>query len=635
VRFVRVDRLSLRFSGSIAILILACQAASFFAVYRYASGRLLEASRQQATLATRLVHQALEDGMLKNDDRLLKEMVEGFAAEQGVERVMILNREGVVRFSSDPAIRERHFDQSSPTCQVCHLKTPADRGHSATLAVNGGRTLRVVDPINNRQACFPCHSNAHRINGLVVVDMPLDPALASLRAAIGDLAVFSTLAGMSLLIGTGLVFRRMMMRRLIRFERTARAIAQGDLSQRLRVVGNDALTRVERQFNVMADAVSALLGQLRQRQTELERVMNSVDDGMVVLDQNRIVVAANEAFARRFCGGEEETVGLACCCERAGAGSTAGEGAACPTLACFLTGRVQTAVKRRTLPDGTVRHEEVRASPVLAEDGRVSHVVEVWRDITDRRSAEARLADTERLASLGMLASGFSHEVNTPLGSIGMCLEGIKRICASPGGISPQDRLQLAEYTRTGAAQVHRAGAITEQFLRLSRGQSLPCTALDLETCADVVVGLCRHKAQSAGVTVDVIPADREITVAANESAVQQVLLNLVLNAIDASGQGQRITITFEVDQRGSVVRVADQGRGIPPEDLPRIFEPFFSRRAGGTGLGLFVSLNFARGWEGDIIAESRTGDGTVFSVVFPRDQEDRPHYATDQGSRS
>ena len=114
VAFVRIDRLSLRFSGSIAVLVLTCQAVGFFAVYRYASGRLLEDYRQQATLATRLVHQALEDGMLNKDDRLLKEMVEGFAGQQGVERVMILDREGFVRFSSDSSIRESHFRSPLP-----------------------------------------------------------------------------------------------------------------------------------------------------------------------------------------------------------------------------------------------------------------------------------------------------------------------------------------------------------------------------------------------------------------------------------------------------------------------------------------------------------------------------------------
>ena len=256
---------------------------------------------------------------------------------------------------------------------------------------------------------------------------------------------------------------------------------------------------------------------------------------------------------------------------------------------------------------------------MITDGGGVSHVVEVWRDITDRRSAEARLADTERMASLGMLASGFSHEVNTPLGSIRMCLDAIRRICSAPEFITPEQRQTLAEYARTGTTQVDRAAAITEQFLNLSRGKSLPRTALDLPKCVAVVAGLCRQRAQGAGVAIEVSAFDGELTVSANESSVQQVLLNLLLNAIDASKSGQRIAITFTVDRERAVVHIADEGHGIAESDLPRIFEPFFSRRKGGTGLGLFVSKNFAERWGGDIVVESRPGGGATFSVVCPR----------------
>jgi len=257
--------------------------------------------------------------------------------------------------------------------------------------------------------------------------------------------------------------------------------------------------------------------------------------------------------------------------------------------------------------------------------------VEVWRDITDRQSAEARLANTQRMISLGMLASGFSHEVNTPLASIGTCLAGIARICCPEGDLGSRGREEVVEYARVAATQVERCGAITQQFLHLARGKTLAREIVDLSATAETIARLVAPTAREGGVRIEVEPVDGAPTVLANSSAVQQVLLNLVLNAIDASTSGQRVRIGFRVDDGVEVV-VHDEGRGIAAEDLTRVFEPFFSRRPQGTGLGLFVSLNFAHGWGGDIRAESRPGEGTTMTVVFPRVQaESGSGHAADQ----
>lgn len=99
----------------------------------------------------------------------------------------------------------------------------------------------------------------------------------------------------------------------------------------------------------------------------------------------------------------------------------------CPSVACLRSGARQVRICERRTPDGAVAWEEVHASPILDASGNLTHVVEVWRDISDWRAAEARLAESHRLASLGMLASGFSHELNTPLAAVLMCVEGIVR----------------------------------------------------------------------------------------------------------------------------------------------------------------------------------------------------------------
>jgi PAS domain S-box-containing protein len=617
-RPLHIDQLSWRLGVSVAVIVVAALTGAFLLVYRFHVSHFLATVRSHALVQGYLIRAALEHDMLANDRTLVRRMVKELTREIPVERVMILDRKGEVQVSSDPAIARRHFAESSPTCQKCHASPPAERTRTTTLEVEGGTLLRVVEPIPNRPACHGCHSPRHRINGVLIVDVPLQETLSRSERWLKQIALGTGVIGLLLLGGIGLAFRRLVMRRLVRFEATARAIAHGDLARRVPIEGSDALTRLELQFNQMADSVQKLLTQLVDQRASLEKVMNSVDDGLVVLDRSRLVVAANEAFGRRFRRAAAELIGRPCCGAGEGrAGFDCGASGECPTQACFASGRVETGICSRAGSDGSERLEEVRASPVHGQDGGVTHVVEVWRDITDRRSAEARLANYQRMVSLGMLASGFSHEVNTPLASIDTCLHAITRLCGAEGPLAERARGEVLEYVRIASKQVERCGGITQQFLHLARGKTLDREVVELPAMAAAVARLATPTAKEAGVTIEVEPASSFPSVLANGSAVQQVLLNLLLNAIHASSRGQVVRVSFRAEDEIQLL-VHDEGKGISAEDLPRVFEPFFSRREQGIGLGLFVSLNFARGWGGDLRPASAPGAGTTFTVVFP-----------------
>jgi signal transduction histidine kinase len=343
---------------------------------------------------------------------------------------------------------------------------------------------------------------------------------------------------------------------------------------------------------------------------------------------------------------------------------------------------------------GTVAWEEVHASPILDASGNLTHVVEVWRDISDRRAAEARLAESHRLASLGMLASGFSHELNTPLATVLTCVEGILRE-VSDASDARVDWPRISDNAAIAREQILRCRGITQHFLRLSRGKGSPGYVVDLGAAISTVVRLVEPTARAHSVNVVLVSIAPDLRVCADEAELQHALINLLLNAIQASKPGGRVLVSAagaRKAQRGpasmpgtrdplvgaeapfcassseaqraaeqapfcassseartgpagppigqqlanvqprpsSVVRasslerdsvrvqVTDEGCGIAPENLKRIFEPFFSLRKGGTGLGLFLSLNFVRRWSGDILVESATGKGSTFEIVLP-----------------
>jgi two-component system sensor histidine kinase FlrB len=259
----------------------------------------------------------------------------------------------------------------------------------------------------------------------------------------------------------------------------------------------------------------------------------------------------------------------------------------------------------------------VHASPIRSPAGELVQIVEVWRDISDRRAAEARLAESHRLASLGLLASGFSHELNTPLATVLTCVEGILRGAPSDGPVAAADWERVNQSASVAREQVLRCRGITQHFLRLSRGQPSPADIVDLHAAAAAAARLVEPTARARSVSIEVVPPAAVVRAWADESDLQHAIVNLLLNAVQACRGGGRVGLAV-MDGPVARILVTDDGCGIAPANQSRIFEPFFSLRDGGTGLGLFLSLNFVRRWGGDIAVESAPGTGSTFEVRLP-----------------
>ncbi len=170
---------------------------------------------------------------------------------------------------------------------------------------------------------------------------------------------------------------------------------------------------------------------------------------------------------------------------------------------------------------------------------------------------------------------------------------------------------------RSRAIRSCAAVPITQHFLRMSRGQTGGTDIVDLQATLSAVARLTEPTARAHGVRIIQRPTFAGLHVRANEAELQHILINLILNAIQASAPGSDVTLDVACGE-STRIRVTDHGCGIAKEHRTRIFEPFFSLRQGGTGLGLFLSLDFARRWGGNITVESEPGAGSVFEVVVP-----------------
>jgi PAS domain S-box-containing protein len=514
----------------------------------------------------------------------------------------------VVRYSSGAVASGNELHISSPTCQACHQFPPSQRMSSRVIDAQGGSILRTVMPFRNQERCHRCHDASNRINGILIYDVDTAGIRAAANRDLRWMVVVTVTIALLLVAAIALVVRFALLRRLQRFETTARQISQGKLDQRVPVTSSDTISWLAREFNTMADSVTGLVGQVRTERERLETIINSIDDGIVVLDADRTVLAANDAFLRRIDRARDAMLG--CSCRELPAGTCTA--ADCPTVACLQTGHRQVRICERRRPDGTSVWEEVHACPIGGGSDGTGHVVEVWRDITDRRAAEARLAESHRLASLGMLASGFSHEMNTPLATVLTCVEGIARD-AQGGNDGGRDWVRVRETAAIAREQILRCRGITQHFLRLSRGQPSTGDLVDVHAVLAAVCRLTSPTASAHGVHVEVESNGGSIRVRADEAD----LINLLLNGIQACDDGGTVTLAARLDDAVHVT-VSDTGRGIAPEHQKHIFEPFVSLSHDGTGLGLFIALNFVRKWGGDITVRSAVGHGATFDIALP-----------------
>lgn len=609
----------MRFSGTMLAaalgLVAVVTAASGVGAYLFFSHhyeRLLEVAKETALSQAETMRVALEHQMIERDRSLIEQMLERLVQDPSVRKVLIVDKRGTIKFSAPRATEGAALGRASRTCMACHDQPPSERARSRVLDTEKGEVLRVVTPIENKPRCHSCHAPGDRLNGVLIVDVDAGGMRRALASDLDWMVAGSGLLALAVILGIGAIIRLAILRRLQRFELAARHIAAGHLTERVPVKGNDIISWLGREFNTMADAMTALLRDMKHERERLEAVLNGMDDGVLVLDRELRILAVNESLLRRSGSTREAVIGRKCPETPLVAGCAEAE---CCGKPCLEKGVPQTRLVQRTGKDGQTRFEEVNASPIRDETGQVMMVVEVWRDITARRQAEAWLSDAHRMASLGLLASGFSHELNTPLATALICVEGIADQLDRPDVEVSYNKEYLLESAHIARDELLRCKAITHQFLRLARGSESGVEAVDLYDVVNTVVRIVQPTAHKHGVDLEVGEEVSPVMVQAQEGQLQQVVTNLLLNALQACETNGRVEIRIGQGEDCVLLQVQDNGKGIRPEELPRIFEPFVSFRAGGTGLGLFLSREWARQWGGDIEVRSTPGEGSLFTV--------------------
>jgi PAS domain S-box-containing protein len=262
----------------------------------------------------------------------------------------------------------------------------------------------------------------------------------------------------------------------------------------------------------------------------------------------------------------------------------------------------------------------IATAPLFSKDGsRIGRLI-IFDDVTDRAELERRLVQADKLSSIGLLAAGVAHEVNTPLAVISTYAQMLAKQISGD--------LEKAPLLEKIARQTFRASEIVNSLLNFSRVSATEFVPVDLNKVIRETVTLVDHQLSQARVKVEYALDEAPINIKGSPGKLQQVLLNLVMNARDAMQNGGTLAITTSRHEGRVRVSVADTGSGIAENVLPRIFDPFFTTKSDasstpeggrkGTGLGLSVSYGIVREHGGEIEVESTVGQGTRFLLTFP-----------------
>ena len=254
----------------------------------------------------------------------------------------------------------------------------------------------------------------------------------------------------------------------------------------------------------------------------------------------------------------------------------------------------------------------IAVAPLVTKEGeRIGRLI-IFDDVTERAELEQRLVQADKLSSIGLLAAGVAHEVNTPLAVISTYAQMLAKQIT---GDDPKARL-----LEKIAKQTFRASEIVNSLLSFSRTSKTEFEEVDLNRVIRETLNLIEHQLEKSGVRAEFEPCAHAAVIRGNSGKMQQVFLNLFLNARDAMGPGGVLRVSCGASGGHARIEVADTGKGIQPEDLPRIFDPFFTTKGAkkGTGLGLSVTYGIVREHGGSIEAESAPGEGARFTLTFP-----------------
>src|SRR5215469_1462442 len=370
--------------------------------------------------------------------------------------------------------------------------------------------------------------------------------------------------------------------------------------------------------------LQTVVQRLARERSFLETLFNTIEDGVLVVDEHGEIIYFNQAVT--------QLIGV----------QPSPEG---QSITDFLPDLDWKKISRFDNAGGqrVVRHEfevhyprprclRLYAAPLDGETTGSSGMALILHDATEARQKTFEAIESERIQALTLLAASVAHEIGNPLNALHIHLQLMERELKKlkndesknhRKGISsvislPEISGKLEQYLDVCKGEISRLDYIITQFLQAIRPAPLQLKLASLNDVVDKTLELLRPELENRGLTVKIRHARNLTATPIDTTQMQQVLVNLIKNAMQAMSRRGTLTLQTGEDSDGVWVSIADTGGGIPQEQIARIFEPFYTTKKKGTGLGLMIVQRIIRAHGGKIELESRVGQGTTFRIWLP-----------------
>ncbi|HWR38166.1 MAG TPA: two-component system sensor histidine kinase AtoS [Patescibacteria group bacterium] len=335
-----------------------------------------------------------------------------------------------------------------------------------------------------------------------------------------------------------------------------------------------------------------------------ENILHSIADGVITVDMAGRITTINPA-AREMTGYQPvELVGQLyrdVFCGGNGFHSllldTLGSGANHVAL------ETEYPVKNRSL------YVSISTSQLKDSDDRMIGAVVVFKDLTEKHRLEEQICRADRLASLGEMMAGIAHEIRNPLTSVKGFVQYLQEL---------DDEAERREYMPIIVKEVDRANRVIDELLYFARPTHTEYQTMDMNEVLTNTLFLVKNKTTTHRVDFVLRLAERLPAVRGDAGQIRQVLLNLLINAIQAIPENGRVEITTCREREQIVIEIRDNGSGIPEGDQMKVFDPFFTTKPTGTGLGLAIAQRIVSAHRGSLSISSQMGQGTAVTVEIP-----------------
>lgn len=399
-------------------------------------------------------------------------------------------------------------------------------------------------------------------------------------------------------------------------------------------------------FTLFWEAIGWEERKLRERNREVEAIINGIQDFIFVIDPERKITDVNDAFLQKMEYRRDEVLGKKCHEVFQGASQQcSSDEVVCPLSSVLRNKTPARSVRTWINKKGELRYIEITIFPIWRENGKISEFIEISRDITDQKKADEeitrrleklveertrqlketheQLIHQDKMASLGKLAASVVHEVNNPNAGILNLIMLMKRIIRE-GPVAAKEMEQFNRYLDLMEAENRRISRIVSNLLVFSRQTGMTLNRLDLNHLVEKTLLLNANLLKISGVKVKKQMDANLPEFTGSEDQLQQVFMNLISNAAEALGETRDAVLTIKthhVLKKGMVViSFEDNGVGIPDENHSKLFEPFFTtkKKGKGVGLGLSVAYGIVQDHGGVIRVKSKAGEGSRFTVELP-----------------